>query len=47
MQDANRLKNFSIIFYRVLFHHPLAEKLMPTLFILYFSTKFHHSMRSW
>lgn len=24
----------TIIFYRVLFHHPIAEKLMPTLFIL-------------
>jgi tellurite resistance protein len=25
---------FTIIFYRVLFHHPLPEKLMPTFFIL-------------
>jgi tellurite resistance protein len=25
---------FTIIFYRVLFHHPLPDKLMPTLFIL-------------
>lgn len=25
---------FTIIFYRVLFHHPLPEKLLPTLFIL-------------
>jgi tellurite resistance protein len=24
----------TIIFYRVLFHHPIAEKLMPTLFIM-------------
>lgn len=25
---------FAIIFYRVLFHHPLAERMMPTFFIL-------------